>query len=63
MDSTRRTLEKKLVKAGFSIRTTSRGHLLVKKGKQVITCFSGTPSDSRSWRNSLAPLRRVGFTL
>lgn len=59
----RRRLEKKLVEAGFTVRLTSRGHLLVKRGSTVITCFAGTPSDPRSWNNSLAPLRRIGFSL
>lgn len=58
-----RQLEKKLIESGFTVRLTSRGHLLVKRGNTLITCFAGTPSDSRSWKNSLAPLRRVGFTL
>lgn len=56
-------LEKKLIEAGFTVRLTSRGHLLVKRGNKVITCFAGTPSDPRSWKNSLAPLRRIGFIL
>lgn len=59
----RRQLERKLFSAGFTTRVTSKGHLLVLQGSAVITCFGGSPSDHRSWMNSLAPLRRAGFTL
>lgn len=51
----------KLHKHGFTTRRTRRGHLLVSRHGQFITCFAGTPSDYRSWRNSMAPLKRAGF--
>lgn len=59
----RRQLEKKLRTSGYTTRVTSRGHLMVYLGSEVVTCFGGTPSDHRSWNNSLAPLRRLGFSL
>lgn len=62
MQKNKRTLVKRLHEAGFETRTTSRQHLLVLLQGQVITCFAGTPSDYRSWKNSMAPLRRLGFT-
>lgn len=58
----KRVLVKRLQAAGFQTRTTSKQHLLVLRQCQVITCFAGTPSDHRSWKNSMAPLRRLGFT-
>jgi len=57
----RRVLAKRLNKAGYDTRLTTKGHLLVLQQGQIVTCFAGTPSDHRSWKNSLAPLRRLGF--
>lgn len=59
----RRQLERELVAFGFTTKVTSKGHLLVLNDGRVISCFAGTPSDRRSWRNSIAPLRRAGFNL
>lgn len=58
-----RQLQKKLHARGFTTRVTSKGHLMVYLGSEIVTCFAGTPSDHRSWKNSLAPLRRIGFNL
>lgn len=56
---------KALVKAleadGYSTRITSKGHVQVSRAGRVITVFAGTPSDRRSWANSMAPLKRDGF--
>ncbi|WP_157127675.1 MULTISPECIES: hypothetical protein [unclassified Rhodococcus (in: high G+C Gram-positive bacteria)] len=57
MHKEQRRLVAKLHDAGYVTRRTSRQHLLVLHDGQIITCFAGTPSDFRSWRNSLAPLR------
>jgi len=54
-------LVRRLQDAGFETRTTRSQHLLVLRDGRVVTCFAGTPSDHRSVRNSLAPLRRLGF--
>ncbi|WP_394254503.1 hypothetical protein [Pseudoclavibacter helvolus] len=62
MQKKHRVLVRQLHAAGFETRTTTKQHLLVLQGNRVITCFAGTPSDHRSWKNSLAPLRRAGFT-
>lgn len=62
MQKDTRVLVKKLQAAGFETRTTAKQHLLVLRQGRVVTCFAGTPSDCRSWKNSMAPLRRVGFT-
>ncbi|KJF19397.1 hypothetical protein [Rhodococcus sp. AD45] len=63
MKKNHRELMKGLHKAGFMTKYTTKRHLLVLLDGQVITCFAGTPSDHRSWRNSMAPLRRLGFAL
>ena len=62
MDKDTKRLMKELARQGFSIRTTKKGHSMVfgPDGKSVTT-FAGTPSDRRSWLNSLAPLKRAGF--
>ncbi len=56
---------KKIVKAleeqGFEVTPTSDGHQLVRKDGRRITTFSGSPSDHRSWKNSLNHARRAGF--
>jgi hypothetical protein len=62
MQKERRDLAKRLRAAGFETRMTSRQHMLVLLKGRVVTCFAGTPSDHRSWKNSMAPLRRLGFT-
>jgi hypothetical protein len=47
---------------GFTVRTTSRGHAQVRNADgQVVAVFSGSPSDIRALRNSIAELRRAGF--
>ena len=57
---------KKIVEAieaeGFTTETLKSGHVVVRgtDGRRVTT-FSGTASDVRSLRNSLAPLKRLGF--
>ncbi|MDQ1053108.1 hypothetical protein QE394_001036 [Arthrobacter sp. SORGH_AS 212] len=62
MYKNKRVLVKKLQAAGFETRTTSKQHLLVFRQGKIVTCFAGTPRDHRSWKNSMATLRRLGFT-
>ncbi len=54
-------LVKELEAQGFDTETTSRGHVIVRKDGRRITTFAGSPSDGRSWKNSLAYCRREGF--
>lgn len=56
-----RKIMKALVDQDFEVAFTSRGHMLVTKGDRFITVFAGTPSDGRSWKNSLAACKRAGF--
>lgn len=61
MDKDLRRLIKDLEAAGYQTRVTSKGHVQVRRGGQVIAVFAGTPSDHRSWPNSLARLKRDGY--
>ncbi len=56
---------KKLVKElglqGFDCRITRRGHGQVRLDGHIVAVLAGTPSDRRSWLNTLADLKRVGY--
>jgi len=56
---------KKIAKAleaqGFTTEETKRGHLMVFRDGRLVATFSGTPSDWRSMKNSLADAKRAGF--
>lgn len=61
MRKEQKELVRRLQASGFSTRITSSQHLLVMRDGKAVTCFASTPSDHRSMRNSMAPLRRLGF--
>ncbi len=61
MDKDMRKIVKALEDQGFEVATTRRGHLVVTRDGRVVAVFSGTASDWRSLRNSLADARRAGF--
>ena len=61
MDKELRGIVAALEAQGFKTRTTSRGHVFVTLDGKPVTTFSGTPSDVRSRRNSLAAAKRAGF--
>lgn len=46
---------------GFEVDVTNRGHLRVYLDGRRVATFSGTPSDWRALKNSLADARRAGF--
>ncbi len=56
---------KRLVKAleaqGFTCEVTRNGHVIVRQNGQRVTTFAGTPSDGRSWKNSMSHVKRAGF--
>lgn len=60
---------RKLVKAaeaqGFTTRTARTNHVqfFAPGERRACACFASTPSDKRSWLNSLADLKRAGFVL
>lgn len=61
MDKDLKKLLKALVKAGFEVRVTRKGHHAVYLDGRWVTTLAGTPSDHRSNLNALAALRRAGF--
>lgn len=56
-----KAIKKQAEDQGFTTRVTSKGHLRVFKDGVPVTTFSGTPSDGRSWKNSMAAMKRAGF--
>lgn len=56
---------KKIVKAleaqGFVIEVTKKQHIMVFRDGRAVATFSGTASDFRSMRNSIADARKAGF--
>lgn len=62
MNKELRELIDKAEEQGFTYKVTKKGHVMIKdsEGKPVST-FSGTPSDNRSWKNSMARLKRAGY--
>lgn len=61
MNKNLKKLTKALEDQGFSVRVSKRGHILVFNSDGLVATFSGTPSDWRSLKNSMAALRRAGF--
>lgn len=61
MDKDLRKIATALEVQGFETRLTKRGHLVVYRDGRIVASFSGTASDWRSIRNSLADARRAGF--
>lgn len=62
MDSDLRRLAKALKQQGFTVGTTTKGHIVVRDANdRHVATTSGTPSDPRSRKNFLAELRRAGF--
>ncbi|WP_213578451.1 hypothetical protein [Rhodococcus sp. USK13] len=61
MDKDTKKVLKALEEAGFTVRYAKNGHPMVYKGDDLITTFSGSASDYRSFRNALAHLKRAGF--
>lgn len=61
MSNSLRKLVRDLHESGYQVKRTTKGHLLVLRDGRVVTCFAGTPSDRRSWNNSMAPLKRQNF--
>ncbi|OAZ40962.1 hypothetical protein A9Z40_03200 [Microbacterium arborescens] len=54
-------IRKALEAQGFETTVLRSGHLAVRKDGRRVTTFSGSPSDGRSWKNSLADAKRAGF--
>lgn len=56
-----RKVVKALERQGFTVTSTSKGHLTVSKDGEVVAVLAGTSGDWRALRNGLAPLKRAGF--
>lgn len=56
---------KKLIESaecqGFEALILKSGHVVFLLGGVRVTTFAGTPSDHRSWRNSMAYMKRAGY--
>lgn len=62
MSKEREKLLKELLRQGFTYTRTSKQHYMVRSSEgTLITTLSGTASDHRALRNSIAQLRRAGF--
>jgi predicted alpha/beta-hydrolase family hydrolase len=61
MNKDLRKIAKALEAQGFEVNRLKSGHLEVRRNGRRVATFSGTPSDRRSWKNSLAAVRRHGF--
>lgn len=48
---------------GFTHHPARNGHILVDKDGRRVCVLAGTPSDWRSWKNSIADLRRAGLKI
>jgi len=46
---------------GFEVSIRKTGHVIIFKAGAKVTTIAGTPSDHRSWANSLGYLKRAGF--
>ena len=56
-----KNLVKKLQSQGFTVRTSSKGHIIVTLNGTLVTTISGTPSDSRAIKNTEQQAKRFGF--
>lgn len=61
MDKDLKKIAKALREQGFEVEVTRRQHLRVFRDGRLVATFSGTASDWRSMKNSLADARRAGF--
>ncbi|TXK17420.1 YjbF family lipoprotein [Homoserinibacter sp. GY 40078] len=61
MDKELKKIAKALEAQGFETRISKRGHMIVSHDGRIVATFSGTASDWRSMRNSIADARRAGF--
>jgi phosphoribosylcarboxyaminoimidazole (NCAIR) mutase len=61
MDKDTKELLKEAEKQGFTVIIKKKGHPVIYLDGVRITTFSGSTSDWRAFRNSLAHLKRAGF--
>lgn len=61
MDKDLKKIVKALQQQGFTVEVTKNQHVMVFQDGRLVVTFSGTASDWRSMRNSIAAARRAGF--
>lgn len=61
MDKELKKVAKALEAQGFETRVSKKGHMIVTRDGRLVATFSGTASDWRSMRNSIADAKRAGF--
>lgn len=61
MDKEIKRIVKALKSEGFDVATTSKGRVVVSLDGVFVTSFGAQQHDVRGIRNSLAPLKRLGF--
>lgn len=61
MDKELKKVAKALEAQGFETRISKKGHMIVTRDGRLVATFSGTASDWRSMRNSIADAKRAGF--
>lgn len=61
MNKDLKKIAKALAAQGFETSISKKGHMIVTRDGRIVAVFSGTASDWRSMRNSIADARRAGF--
>lgn len=62
MNKELKKLIKELEAQGFTVEVGRKNpHPIVRKDGRRVATLASTPSDSRSWKNGIAALRRAGF--
>jgi hypothetical protein len=61
MNKSMKQLIKDAEEQGFEALVLKSGHVVFLLGGVRITTFAGTPSDHRSWKNSMAYMKRAWF--
>lgn len=61
MDKELKKIVRALIRQGFDVDRTKKGHLRVYLDGVWVTTLPGTPSDWRSFKNALAAAKRAGF--
>ena len=46
---------------GFTTKTTTKGHVVIRKNGFFVTTIAGTGSDWRGLRNAISDARKFGF--
>ena len=61
MDKDLKIIVKELGRQNFTVKYSTRQHVIVRKDGKFVTVFAGTGSDWRGLRNGIADCRRFGF--